>query len=216
MSKTCTVCKITFIENLELYFYPRNHPTTKFQSECIECNLKRKSKYKHINENNELLCIKCSIYKKEDEFDLTQNKLYRNNRDTRCKDCKREQYNKRRIVNRGDLGIERLLTERFAGLKDRAIKSNLELDFNKEYLRELWINQEGLCAISKIKMTTIFYAGRTPTNMSVDRIDSNKGYIKGNIQLVCMAINQMKSDLTIDELLNFCRQIIETHENKNN
>lgn len=54
-----------------------------------------------------------------------------------------------------------------------------------------------------------FDSGRVPTNLSVDRIDSGLGYIKGNIQLVCMAANQMKSDLTIEQLKYFCKSILE-------
>lgn len=41
---------------------------------------------------------------------------------------------------------------------------------------------------------------RVPTNVSVDRINSNLGYIKGNLQLVCMAVNQIKY---------FCKSILE-------
>ncbi|UVY48073.1 MAG: hypothetical protein [Bacteriophage sp.] len=52
-------------------------------------------------------------------------------------------------------------------------------------------------------MTYYFDSGRVPTNLSVDRIDSSLGYIKGNIQLVCMAVNQMKSVLTVEQLKYF-------------
>ena len=107
------------------------------------------------------------------------------------------------------MGIERLLTERFAGLRDRAIRNGLVVDFDKEYLRELWITQNQRCAISGVEMTTVFFSGRVPSNMSVDRIDSEKGYIRGNVQLVCMAVNQMKSDLSNEELLFFCNKIVE-------
>ena len=58
-------------------------------------------------------------------------------------------------------------------------------------------------------MTYYFDSGRVPTNLSVDRIDSSLGYIKGNIQLVCMAVNQMKSDLTVEQLKYFCKSILE-------
>jgi hypothetical protein len=58
-----------------------------------------------------------------------------------------------------------------------------------EYLEELWKEQEGLCALSGIKMTFELKRGRTHTNLSIDKIDRNKGYIIGNIQLVCMACN---------------------------
>lgn len=53
--------------------------------------------------------------------------------------------------------------------------------------------------------------GRIYTNVSVDRIDSNKGYLKDNVQLVCMVINQMKSDLNLDELKYYCQEIIKNN-----
>jgi hypothetical protein len=53
----------------------------------------------------------------------------------------------------------------------------------------LWEKQKGLCALTGIPMTYKFYEGRVNTNLSVDRIDSAKGYSKDNVQLVCMAAN---------------------------
>lgn len=49
--------------------------------------------------------------------------------------------------------------------------------------------------------------GRIPTNVSVDRIDSKKGYTRDNVQLVCMAINQMKSDLDNNTFYNLCKAV---------
>jgi hypothetical protein len=76
----------------------------------------------------------------------------------------------------------------------------------------LWIHQSGICALSGIPMTFYFDSGRVPTNISVDRIDPKQGYIKGNLQLVCMAVNQMKSDLTIEQLKYFCRSILQNNK----
>ena len=42
--------------------------------------------------------------------------------------------------------------------------------------------------------------GSTPTNVSIDQVNHKEGYVIGNIQLVCMAVNQMKSDLEMDDL----------------
>jgi len=50
-------------------------------------------------------------------------------------------------------------------------------------------------------MTYKFYEGRVNTNVSIDRIDSTKGYSKDNVQLVCMAANQMKNDLSMEEFV---------------
>lgn len=68
------------------------------------------------------------------------------------------------------------------------------------------------CAISGLQMTYEMFNGRIFTNISIDRKDSNKGYEKDNIQLVCMAVNQMKSDMTNEQLLYFCKQIINNNE----
>lgn len=111
--------------------------------------------------------------------------------------------------NRGSKDLNRLLYERFHGLKDRSNRKNMDCDIDLQYLHELWDKQKGLCALSGIPMTYYFDSGRVPTNLSVDRIDSGLGYIKGNIQLVCMAVNQMKSDLTIEQLKYFCKSILE-------
>lgn len=63
-------------------------------------------------------------------------------------------------------------------------------------------------------MTYIFFNGRTSTNVSIDRILPEKGYTMDNIQLVCMACNQMKNDLTEEQLYEFCKKIVNKYENK--
>lgn len=171
-----------------------------------------RSKFEQINAFGNIYCYKCTNYKIKDDFDFDIRGEFRNFTDRRCKDCKKKQYLKRRASNRGKKDINRLLLERWHGLKER---SNIVVDFNWDYLKSLWDKQQGLCALSGIPMTFIMFEGRIPTNVSVDRIDSSKDYTKDNIQLVCMAANQMKSDLKLDQLLYFCTKIIKKHENKN-
>jgi hypothetical protein len=64
----------------------------------------------------------------------------------------------------------------------------IEIDF--DFMWSMFQSQNGLCAITKLPMTHIF---RSMYAMSIDRIDSSKGYLKGNVQLVCQAINRMKN-----------------------
>ncbi|MEE0616836.1 MAG: hypothetical protein UCP83_06055 [Intestinibacter bartlettii] len=52
-------------------------------------------------------------------------------------------------------------------------------------------------------MTTTKH-GRTNTNVSIDRIDSSKGYTKNNIWLICSAVNFMKSNLNLEEFKQYC------------
>lgn len=158
-----------------------------------------------------LLCLKCNLYKNEDEFDINNDKAYRKERDTRCKECKYNQHLKRREANRGKKDLDRLLLERWHGVKDRAKRTGYIVDFDWTYLKELWIKQNGMCAISGIEMTYAMNNGRTPTNLSVDKKRCKDGYSKDNIQLVCMAINQMKSDLSKQDFLFFCRAVVKLY-----
>ena len=164
--------------------------------------------YPQINESGLYYCYKCEKFKPESEFDNSPDKWFRNGKDTRCKQCKKIQYDKRRIQNRGRLDLEGLLISRWYGARDRAKRKEIPFLLSIEDLKDLWIKQNGKCAISNIDMTFEFYTGRVFTNVSIDRIDSNLGYTKDNIQLVCMAVNQMKSDLSLDELYFFCDSII--------
>lgn len=89
-------------------------------------------------------------------------------------------------------------------------------DLTLDYLMYLWEKQKGKCALSGINMTYEFYKGRVNTNVSVDRIDSTKGYTKDNIQLVTMAANQMKNDLQMDEFISLCKSVINNYESTYN
>lgn len=69
-----------------------------------------------------------------------------------------------------------------------------------DFLEDLYNKQNGKCAISGFDMTYITGSGRVPTNISIDRIDSNIGYVRDNVQLVCIQANKMKAELTMKEL----------------
>lgn len=50
-------------------------------------------------------------------------------------------------------------------------------------------------------------------NISVDRIDSSKGYTKDNVQLVCDIVNRMKLDLNMSKFVELCK-IIYNEQNR--
>ncbi len=79
---------------------------------------------------------------------------------------------------------------------------------SKIFLLDLFYRQDGLCAITAQPMTHIRGQGRINTNISLDRIDSTKGYTEDNVQLVCCIVNIMKHNMTDVELRFWCSQIL--------
>jgi hypothetical protein len=77
-----------------------------------------------------------------------------------------------------------------------------------EDLLVLWVEQNGRCALTGRIMTTTRGQGRMPTNASVDRIDSSRGYKRGNVRLVQLQINLAKGEWTDEQLLELARDII--------
>jgi len=45
----------------------------------------------------------------------------------------------------------------------------------------------------------------------VDRIDSSKGYIKGNVRSVCVAHNRMKLDSSEEDFVEYCKEVVESN-----
>ena len=78
----------------------------------------------------------------------------------------------------------------------------------------MYYKQKGLCALSGVPLTHIRGNGQCPTNISIDRIDSSKGYEIDNIQLVSYMVNIMKNKFTKEELVWWCKQIIKHHKRK--
>lgn len=75
-----------------------------------------------------------------------------------------------------------------------------EYNLTVEYLVDLWQKQNQRCALTGKQMT---YKFRNLFSVSIDRIDSDVGYIEGNVQLVCQAANYAKNNFTNEEFIYF-------------
>jgi hypothetical protein len=64
------------------------------------------------------------------------------------------------------------------------------------------------CPIFGWELTNISGEGRVKTNASIDRIDSTKGYIKGNILVMSDLANRMKQNATTEDLISFAKGVL--------
>lgn len=89
-----------------------------------------------------------------------------------------------------------------------AQKRNLKFDITIEYAWSIFVAQDGLCAYSG---QPIYFPEtrrqKSNSTASLDRIDSSKGYITGNIQWVHKDINRMKSNLPEEDFLQIVKNI---------
>jgi hypothetical protein len=84
------------------------------------------------------------------------------------------------------------------------------IEFNREFSIELSdIIIPTYCPILNIPLVSSCGGNPTNNSPSLDRIDSSKGYIKGNVKIISMRANRLKQDSSIDELRSIIRYMEE-------
>jgi hypothetical protein len=81
-----------------------------------------------------------------------------------------------------------------------------DINITAQDIKELWEFQGGKCSYTGIPMLlapTLSKKKWTPITVSLDRIDSNLGYLKGNLELVCLSVNLAKNGFTKDQMKKF-------------
>lgn len=100
---------------------------------------------------------------------------------------------------------ENRLEHRLRTARVRAKRCELEFNINLEYLQQILVTQNNKCCYTDIEFDNT--KGNEIYSISIDRIDSNLGYIKGNIQLVLQIINFMKQQYPEELFINMCKAV---------
>lgn len=105
-------------------------------------------------------------------------------------------------------------------LKNNMIKckKNININVTSEELNEIYIKQNGRCALSKQNLTFIYekYTKNKSRvikqindfNISISRINNAIPYDKTNIQLIACRINLMKNTLSNSKFLELCEKVV--------
>lgn len=80
-----------------------------------------------------------------------------------------------------------------------------------EYAADLFEKQNRKCALSGLKIRCANTSKRNTA--SIDRIDSSKGYVVGNIQWVHKDINWMKNVHSSERFIELCKEVAKHNEN---
>lgn len=175
---------------------------------------------KKYMQNRKLITFICDCCGKEAQKPLSEynrnKKLGRKNFCSRS--CAIRYANKNKLHRFTDKCREHLLSicgnqrDEYTGFRYalRSIRKRFkEVDIDLEYLKQLWELQKGICPYTGIKLKLPTYGKHNFyfDCASLDRIDSSKGYVKGNVQFVSLPINLMKSTKSDIEIKQFLKQI---------
>ncbi len=122
---------------------------------------------------------------------------------TQCNNC----------VKKGYGGISGTL---WCEIRNSAIQRKLELSITVEYVWNLYLQQQKKCALTGLPIEITgrqknLKITRKKTTASLDRIDSTKGYIEGNLQWTYKKINMMKQGYSQSEFIHLCK-LVASHE----
>ena len=101
-------------------------------------------------------------------------------------------------------GFEGITGNCFNRCRYGAISRKIVFDITAQDMWDKFVEQDGKCAISGVPIFLRTKSLDLPT-ASLDRIDSQKGYVVDNIHWVHKTINIMKWDLPLHEFVEWCK-----------
>ena len=169
----------------------------------LKSSISKSKTQPHTTGHKTRVCNNCNERKAITRYELKKQRW----RARECLDC-RSAGKRKRLSNSPHLYISNLYTQ----LAYRRRETH-DYEITREYLYGLYERQKGICAYSGVAMTNIKDGtGYHLSNISIDRIDNTKGYLEGNIALVCLACNMMKYTLDLKDMKNWCKMITQHNE----
>jgi hypothetical protein len=110
--------------------------------------------------------------------------------------------------------VGELSKTKYSRIKKSARERKIVFDVSMGYLWELFEKQNSMCVLSGLKIKLDKQC--IDVTASLDRIDSSKGYIEGNVQWVHKDVNKMKQDYSDDYFIKICKLIAKINDKRRN
>lgn len=110
-------------------------------------------------------------------------------------------------------GVGEMPSTVYTKIKLRAQNRNKKFELSKEYLWNLYVNQNKKCALTGMDIDFGIDDSRNLStyqgSASLDRIDSTVGYVENNVQWVHKHINVMKNEYEESYFKELCKLVVE-------
>jgi len=169
---------------------------------------------KYYQKNKEsILAYGKQWYQDNKEYSSQRNKKYIEGHKERLNKLKRER-NKKAW---GDFNDPYWFKRRCSAIKTRAKSFNLDFDLDPEYLKSIFPKDKKCPALGlPFIIGSRYVKGKEKhQTVSLDRINSNKGYIKGNVQWVSFLANTIMTNATPDQVIKVGKHFKKILENNN-
>jgi len=149
-------------------------------------------------------CLRCGRVKPLTGSDVAKGKS------RHCKSCGASirSLGKTGEAANGWKGCGRIPGGHWSRIKRVAAKRKLAFEVSIEEAWDIYLQQAGKCPLTGLRIEFVYGPGANTA--SLDRIDSSLGYIPGNVRWVHKTVNVMRSNMTDEVFLSWCRLVV-TH-----
>jgi len=199
------------IKDRQAEYYQKNKD--KIKDGQAEYQQKNKDKIKEYREKNKdkISDRKAEYYQKNK--DKIKEYREKNKDKIKAKDKKDREIKKKKTYSSGEAFLRNLVYMKRSNSKSKSFKQKYPLKiFNLTYeqVLDIYNKQERKCFYSGLPFVV---EKNHPMSISIDRIDSNKGYTIDNIALCVIAINIMKIDFPYKDLIPIFKAAIKHYKN---
>jgi hypothetical protein len=165
---------------------------------CINCRVHYANKnIEHFNiylNENKKWCSRCPECNIEQAYTRRDHAVESSRDGKHCKKCA---IKLGKFSRNNSVGDNTRIYNKFS---KSAKTRNIEWNLTEE---EMFENYSGYCSLTGILLSLKYKA----TTASLDRIDNNLGYVKGNTQWVHVKVNMMKNKYTQEEFIEVCKLV---------
>lgn len=97
-------------------------------------------------------------------------------------------------------------------VRTHTAKNGKVVNVTLEDVKKQWDKQQGICPLTGWELDHSLCGSHSPRQPSLDRKDSSKGYIRGNIRFVALIAQYAKNKFDDSTVIQFAKAVVKQHK----